>query len=259
VDINGKFISSNQRSNKMRVLSGMIAVSADQMRRVDEIAVRKYGILLVQMMELAGFHLASLIKQKMGGSIVDKRIVILAGKGNNGGGGLVAARFLSNWEGIVEVILSQEEVMNDTVKKRLLTLESLPINISTFQKQSRLLRQVSNASVIIDALIGYNLKGDPRLPISTMIFTANKSRQMIVSLDLPTGLDASTGIHYSPCIDASCTMTLGLPKQGLMVPEARKVVGELYLADIGIPATVYRDLGLDLINPFPNAPIIRLY
>ena len=99
----------------------MIAVSANQMQRVDEIAVRKYGILLVQMMELAGFHLASLIKQKMGGSVVDKRIVILAGKGNNGGGGLVAARFLSNWEGIIEVILSQEEVMNDTVKKRLLT------------------------------------------------------------------------------------------------------------------------------------------
>ena len=65
----------------------MIAVSANQMQRVDEIAVRKYGILLVQMMELAGFHLASLIKQKMGGSVVDKRIVILAGKGSNGGGG----------------------------------------------------------------------------------------------------------------------------------------------------------------------------
>lgn len=77
----------------------MIAITAEQMQRVDEIAVDKYRILLVQMMELAGFHLASLTKKKLNGSVEEKRIVILTGKGNNGGGGLVAARELSNWGG----------------------------------------------------------------------------------------------------------------------------------------------------------------
>jgi NAD(P)H-hydrate epimerase len=237
----------------------VIAITAEQMQRVDKIAVDKYRLLLVQMMELAGFHLASLTKKKLSGSIEEKRIVILAGKGNNGGGGLVAARVLSNWGGIVEVILSQDEGINDTVKRRLMTLHSMPVKISTFRRRNELIQQVSRASVIIDALIGYNLRGNPRFPISDIIVTANSSQRMIVSLDLPSGLDATTGIQYSPCINATSTLTLALPKQGLMVPEARKVVGELYLADIGIPSTAYQDLGLVVRNPFIKAPIVRIY
>jgi NAD(P)H-hydrate epimerase len=113
--------------------------------------------------------------------------------------------------------------------------------------------------VIIDALIGYHLRGKPRLPISDIIVTANSSQRMIVSLDLPSGLDATTGIQYSPCINATSTVTLALPKQGLMVNDAWKVVGELYLADIGIPSTVYQDLGFVFNNPFTKAPIVQIY
>lgn len=113
----------------------MLAISAEQIQRVDEIAVRKYGILLVQMMELAGFHLASLIRKKLKGSVKNQRIVILIGNGNNGSGGLVAARVLNNWGGIIEVILAQDEGMNDTVKRRLVTLEHLHVQIDVFQEQ----------------------------------------------------------------------------------------------------------------------------
>lgn len=119
----------------------MIAITAEQMQRVDEMAVDKYRILLVQMMELAGFHLASLTKKKLGGCVEGKQIVILAGKGNNGGGGLVAARVLCNWGGDIEVILSQTEGMNDTVKGRLMTLHAMPVKISTFRMQNELIQR----------------------------------------------------------------------------------------------------------------------
>ena len=75
----------------------MISVTAEQMRRIDELATEKYRIKLEQMMELAGFHLAVLAKKVLRVSFDNKGVVVMAGKGNNGGGGLVAARHLSNW------------------------------------------------------------------------------------------------------------------------------------------------------------------
>jgi len=202
------------------------------------------------MMELAGFHLASLIRKKLKGSVTNQRIVILVGKGNNGGGGLVAARLLNNWGGIVEVIQSHA---------RLVTLEHLHVQIDVIQEQRQLVQQLSKASMIVDALIGYNLKDAPRSPLSDMIVSANKSQRIIISLDLPSGLDATTGIQYSPCIKASSTLTLALLKQGLTVPTAREVIGELYLADIGIPSRVYRELGYNIVNPFTKSSLIRIF
>ena len=76
----------------------MISLTADEMRRVDDLATGKYKIHLEQMMELAGYNLARCAHKSLNGSLTEKRVVVLAGKGNNGGGGLVAARHLSNWD-----------------------------------------------------------------------------------------------------------------------------------------------------------------
>ena len=80
----------------------------------------------------------------------------------------------------------------------------------------------------------------------------------IVALDVPTGLDATIGEIYDPCIQASATMTLALPKTGLVKVETRKVVGTLYLADIGIPDVLYRDIGIEIEPFFIHDTIIRL-
>ena len=106
-------------------------------------------------------------------------------------------------------------------------------------------QELPPVSLIIDALLGYNGKGDPRPPFSLWIERANRSGIPILSLDIPSGLDASTGLPGSPCIKATTTLTLAAPKTGLFADSAKGYVGELFLADIGIPPQVYWGL-------FPN-------
>lgn len=99
------------------------------------------------------------------------------------------------------------------------------------------------SDIIIDALLGYSLRGNPREPISGMIRKANDHGASIISLDLPSGLNALTGEVMEPCINADYTMTLAYPKTGLK--ENPEVVGQLFIADIGLPSKLYRELGLE--------------
>jgi NAD(P)H-hydrate epimerase len=117
----------------------------------------------------------------------------------------------------------------------------------------------NESELIIDALIGYSLKGDPRSPVSEIIDHANAVKTPILSLDLPTGLDATTGKSYKPCIIAEKTSTLALPKKGLLIREAHDHVGDLYLADIGIPPILYQEIGIEIGNIFKNKSLIRIY
>jgi NAD(P)H-hydrate epimerase len=107
-------------------------------------------------------------------------------------------------------------------------------------------RQLANADLILDAMLGYGAEGDPRPPLSDWIERANSSGIPIVSLDAPSGLDTTTGRPGDPCIRAAATLTLALPKLGLLTPEARSFVGELYLGDIGVPPELYAAPSLDI-------------
>jgi NAD(P)H-hydrate epimerase len=117
---------------------------------------------------------------------------------------------------------------------------------------------LARADVILDALIGYGLTGDPRGPVAEWIERAQAARRPILSLDTPSGLDTTTGVPGHPCIRASATLTLALPKTGLLALSARPLVGDLYLADIGVPPELYRRLGLDLGPLFADDTIIRI-
>ena len=107
------------------------------------------------------------------------------------------------------------------------------------------IREIGNAAdippagLIVDALVGYSLRGAPAGPAAALIRAANGHRAPILSLDVPSGVDSTTGQVYDPAIRASATMTLALSKDGLSVPQVREQVGELYLADIGVPPEVY--------------------
>jgi NAD(P)H-hydrate epimerase len=106
----------------------MIAVTAAQMRRVDELAVSKYGITLEEMMELAGSHLARLCSNLLNG-LAGKRVAVLVGKGNNGGGGAVAARHMANRGAEIVALVSVEKELGDDVSARLATLEAMGIDL----------------------------------------------------------------------------------------------------------------------------------
>jgi NAD(P)H-hydrate epimerase len=228
------------------------------MRRVDELAVKEYNIKIDQMMELAGFSLAILAKTILGRSIEKKKVALLIGKGNNGGGGLVAARHLDNWGVTVIPIIAHENGLKKSVKDRIETLKLL-VKVHFFETESFVERILSKSILIIDCLIGYGIMGDPKFPISKIISLANSSENSILSLDLPSGLDPTTGKPYEPCVKAKNTLTLALPKSGLMFEDARKFVGNLFLADIGIPPSLYSKLGITIGNILKGKTLVRIF
>ena len=230
------------------------SVTAAQMAQIDRRAIHGYGIGLIQMMELAGRNLASLARDMSGGSVEGREIVVLCGTGNNGGGGMVAARSLHAWGARVQVVLTgPEDALKPVPKRQWRILERVGLAV-----RSRNDPQSESPDLIIDAIFGYGFRGKPRRRAARWIEWANAQGCPVLALDLPSGLDATTGIPSAPCVRATATLTLALPKTGLRAPEAQAFVGEVVLADIGIPPEVYRALGIEVGNPFANGSIIRL-
>lgn len=112
--------------------------------------------------------------------------------------------------------------------------------------------------LIIDAMVGYGLQSEPRGAVGDWINKINVAQTPILSLDVPSGLDATQGIPFDPCTRAFATLTLALPKTGLMTSEAKPYVGDLYLADISVPECLYEMLGLKVGPIFKHDRILKL-
>jgi len=115
-------------------------------------------------------------------------------------------------------------------------------------------------NLIIDGIIGYSLRGNPRGAAGDLIRWANAQSAPIVALDAPSGVDTTSGIVFEPAISATATMTLALPKKGLLVEGVEEQVGELYLADISVPPDLYAKptLQLEVGHIFAESDIVRL-
>ncbi len=219
----------------------MPSVTAEQMREVDRMALDQTGPNLFQMMEHAGRNLALFAIAVLDDAWYKATIVVLAGRGGNGGGGICAARHLANRGVNVRLCIAEPD-----------RLEEVP----AFQRkifQSTNGQEIAMDSLggervdlIIDALIGYGLRAAPRNPVAELIRWANGTGAPILALDVPSGVDATTGHRPGECITPHWTMTLALPKTGLLSQRT----GQLFLADIGIPDQTYRRLGLSYVNPF---------
>ncbi len=233
------------------------AVTAEQMREVDRLMVDAFGISLPQMMELAGRNLAELARQWLDGIVTGKSILVAAGKGHNGGGGLVAARHLSNGDASVTVLVESDAQLADVTRRQWDSLALLPVARLPGQAAIDFLMH-RRADLVLDALIGYGLHGVPQGWTAAMIERLNTLGAPILALDVPSGLDATSGTPATPCVRAAATMTLALPKTGLLAGAARQFVGALYLADIGVPPVLYRRLGLDVGALFSHGPLVAL-
>src|SRR5712692_8729953 len=171
-----------------RSANNIPAFTTEQMRRVDQLMVQAYGISLLQMMENAGRHLAALARRLLGSTVMDRRIAILCGAGNNGGGGMVAARHLHNWGAKVQVQLVAEAArLTNVPAHQWRTVRVLGLD-------ARVTPDLGQADLIVDALIGYGLTGAPRPDVAEWIERANGSQRPILALDAPSGLDVTTGI-----------------------------------------------------------------
>ncbi len=232
-------------------------LTLEEMIEVDRLMVDHFGIELVQMMENAGRHLAELARERfLGKDPRDKEILILAGSGGNGGGAMVSARNLHNWGAGVQLFLTKSpDLLTGMISHQAQINQKLGI----IPNSSDLPPDSYRPDLIIDGIIGYSLKGAPRERAADLIKWANAQDSPILALDLPSGLHASTGEVFSPAIKAAATMTLALPKKGLETPSG-PVVGELYLADIGVPPELYAHPSLNLqVGPiFSEGAIIRI-
>lgn len=236
-------------------------VTVEQMREVDKLMVDEIGTSILMMMENASRNIAILCRRLLGGSVRSKRIVIFCGKGNNGGDGLGAARHLINFGGEVTCILSEgKENLGENADTQFNVLENMGAGIIEFSNEqiNPIQEKINSSDLIIDALLGYNLKGNPKEPIATLINLSNEARIPILAVDIPSGLDGNTGRPHFPTIKASTTITLALPKVGLVTEKAKEYVGELYVADLSVPKNVYDKLGINIPVLFEHQEIVKV-
>ena len=229
-------------------------ISVEQMIKVDQLMVETYKISLLQMMENASLHLARLSRVIFPEY---SEYIVLVGKGNNGGGGLGAARRLYSWGFKVNVLLaSKKREFASFPKKQLEIIESLGIEII---ESEEVFVNYFAKGVILDALLGYSLKGNPRETYATLIRLANNSKLPIISLDIPSGVEGTKGEISSPVIKANATLTLALPKTGFLNKEVKHNIGRLFVADISIPLKLYNDLELNIQKTlFQKDPILEI-
>lgn len=231
-------------------------LTTDQMIEVDRLMIEKYHIELIQMMENTGRGLALLEKERFLDKKRDAHVVILAGTGGNGGGALVAARRLINWGFDVNVIVTHPERMTSVSRHQLEILQQMGGAVDDVSG----LVDFKQSDLIIDGIIGYSLKDDPPRVAKEMIDWANQQEGPTLSLDTPSGLDLAIGTIHDPVIQADATMTLALPKMGLMIESTKEIRGELYLADISVPPKLYLEptLSIKVDNIFRDSEILRI-
>lgn len=221
--------------------------------------IEDYEISLLQMMENAGRCLADLARSRfLGGDPRGRRVLVLAGTGGNGGGGLVCARRLHNWGATVRVLMTADsQLLGEVPRHQHSILERMGLEIDAAGDETEL----PAGDLVVDALIGYSLRGAPSGVAASLIRAANSQTAPVLSLDVPSGVDTTAGTVHDPSVRATATMTLALPKEGLGMTEAREAVGELYLADISVPPSLYAGpgLGLDVGPLFHGADVIRVW
>ncbi|CAM3678154.1 NAD(P)H-hydrate dehydratase [Marinicrinis lubricantis] len=213
----------------------MYVVTSEQMRKIDEYTIRDIGIPAAVLMENAGRaaadEIASFTSQET--PQIRKPWIVLVGKGNNGGDGIVAARHLSQKGIDAELLyaalsdsLSCDAALQRDIAERL----SIP---SSIYVQGEV--HWDRYGGIVDALLGTGTKGSPREPYASLIREANDSGLPIIALDVPSGLNADTGEVYVPCICAKRTVTFAFTKVGLTQFPGAEVAGHVTVAPIGIP------------------------
>lgn len=215
-------------------------ISEEDMVEVDRVMMEDLRIGLIQMMENAGRQLARLVLDAGSPSTV----AVLAGSGGNGGGGLVAARHLANAGVEVVVTTTRPRTEMATVPAHQLDiLERMGVEQRA---------EMPDVDIIIDALIGYSLREAPRSVAAKLIQQSGR-RGTVISLDVPSGLDVTSGATPGVVVHADATMTLALPKVGLReAPE----VGELYLADISVPPSITAAYGAP--PPFGSSGLLLI-
>ena len=244
-----------------RKLKDAPTVTPGQMREIQRAAQEVFHYDILQPIENAGRTVAQLVLAMFGGRGRGQRVVMLAGGGHVGAAGLCAARHLDNWGVQTEPILGEvESQMSFATRRQLHILEESGIGEPHDHDTSEhtVEDHLQRADLIVDALVGYGLEGAPTGLAAAVTEIAGASRRPILALDVPTGVNATTGAVSSPAIAACTTLIFDLPKAGQILPSCANEVGDLYVADLGIPRAAYERLGISTRDLFAEGPLVRL-
>lgn len=215
----------------------MKVITPEEMKQIEDRG-EALGISKLLMMENAGAAIARYIIRKFS-PLSDKRIVVVCGTGNNGGDGLVCARHLAGLSQSLNVFLlgnsgqvkTAEAKPNLEIILRMQSLQFYDTSETDFSQQ--LEKSIKQADIIVDAIFGTGVKGIIKEPHASAIRMINASKAYMIAVDIPSGLDPSTGNVHELCIKAHVTITFHAIKKGLV--GKKEIVGELILAPIGIP------------------------
>jgi NAD(P)H-hydrate epimerase len=225
----------------------MLTLSGEQIRRIDRLAVEQYAMPSILLMENAGHNAARIIETEYPLGIY-RRVVIFCGPGNNGGDGFVIARHLHNTGRTITIILTVPagKLKGDALTNyQIVSKMPVPILPADAAEES-----LAGTDLVIDALLGTGFAGEPRPPLDSIIQKINRSGKPVVAVDVPSGLDCSTGIPAQATIRANLTITFVAAKTVFLTPTATPYLGKLQIADIGAPKEL---IPLVTADPHPEA------
>jgi NAD(P)H-hydrate epimerase len=223
--------------------SALPHLTSRQVKEVDALAQERFGISVEWLMEAAGWQVARFCKEPA---------VVVCGVGNNAGDGLAAARHLHRWGRLVNVCCVDAGRLRGPAAAELEALRRIGVGVS-----SEL--DLRGARVVVDAIFGTGLSRAPEGRFAEWIDKINAARLDVIAVDVPSGLDADTGSAYAPVVKATATLTLGLPKPGLLTGEGPRLSGRVWVADIGMPFEAYAAIGIDVPRDlFAVEPLVRL-
>ena len=219
------------------------AATAAEMRELDRRTVDEFGIPTLVLMENAGLRAADeAIRMLPSRSAAGKNVVLLCGRGNNGGDGFVVARHLHNQganpqvflAGEIETVLLESDAAGQNLE--MVLNMGLPIKeVLDLEAAQQVLPALSSADLVVDALLGTGLSGEVREPARSLIRLANESKRPVLAIDIPSGLCSDTGRILGAAVKAAKTVTFALPKKGFFIGDGPDCCGEIVVADISIP------------------------
>jgi NAD(P)H-hydrate epimerase len=223
--------------------SGLPALTSAQVKLVDALAGERFGVAVDWLMEAAGWQVAR---------FCHGRTAVVCGVGNNAGDGLAAARHLHRWGRLGSVACADTARLRGAAARGLEALQKLGVPIS-----SQL--DLHGSEVVVDAVFGTGLSRPPEGVFAQWIDAINSSGGQVVAVDLPSGLDGDSGVAYAPTVHAQITVTLGLPKPGLLTGDGPRLAGEVWVADIGVPFEAYAAVGVEVPRDlFASGDRVRL-
>jgi hydroxyethylthiazole kinase-like uncharacterized protein yjeF len=210
--------------------SALPTLTNRQVAEVDRLAEVRFGISVDWLMEAAGWQVAR---------FCNGPTAVVCGIGNNAGDGLAAARHLHRWGRLSSVSCVDAGRLSGSAARERDALGKLGIDVSDELR-------LDGAQVVVDALFGTGLSRAPEGKFAAWIEAVNGSGLRVIAVDVPSGLDADTGLAYAPTIRAHTTVTLGLAKPGLLNGDGPGVAGEVWVADIGVPFEAYAAIGIEV-------------